>query len=256
MWADLEGWRRNKRDLEDRLVLASRRAALRSKHPTSDGGGASSGEGVAATQRDEDFAVDDGDEDAWVHDGIDDIHIDPETKRAASEHSYDEKSIDAEYDPHQKQESNVVNKTRVTTIAEVIPMNVDAFDQEEAPSSQVMSSSSSSTSRMQHDKHNQHQHKPTGADSTRRQQMAQQRQVHMQPAAHLTIEQAQRVVEDQAAPKFWGSESAPSLMSVLMLTPPASSSPEAASSTKTKTKTTTPRATTMSAGREQVLRAH
>jgi len=51
--------------------------------------------------RDEDFAIDDGDEDAWVHDGIDDIHIDPETRRAASELAREESSsIDAEYEPH------------------------------------------------------------------------------------------------------------------------------------------------------------
>lgn len=74
----------------------------------------------ATTRQPEDeFGVDeDGEEDAWVHDGVDDISIDPETKRAASELSYDEQSIDAEYEP----KSNVVNRTRVTTIEEVIPM--------------------------------------------------------------------------------------------------------------------------------------
>lgn len=83
------------------------------------------------------FNVDDGDEDSWVHDGVDDIQIDPETKQAASEHSYDQdKSIDAEYDPHSGQQSNlipsvdddtepIVNRTRVTTITEVIPTRVD-----------------------------------------------------------------------------------------------------------------------------------
>ena len=73
--------------------------------------------------RDEDFAIDDGDEDAWVHDGIDDIHIDPETRRAASELSRDEQaSIEAEYAEQQPVGSApLVNRTRVTTISEVIP---------------------------------------------------------------------------------------------------------------------------------------
>lgn len=73
----------------------------------------------SARPADDEFEVDaDGNEDAWVHDGVDDIQIDPETKRAASELSYDEQSIDAEYEP----KSTLVNKTRITTIAEVIPM--------------------------------------------------------------------------------------------------------------------------------------
>lgn len=137
IWSDLEGWRRNKRDIEDRLVLASRRAAIRRRH--SDG---SDEVGSGKKNEDEDFAIDDGNEDAWVHDGVDDIHIDPETKRAASELSQDESSsIDAEYEPNggggsggsgggQGSESPpVVNRTRVTTISEVIPMsNSDEID--------------------------------------------------------------------------------------------------------------------------------
>lgn len=132
IWSDLEGWRRNKRDIEDRLVLASRRAAAAaaaSRRPPADGH-------AARGNNDEDFAIDDGDEDAWVHDGVDDIHIDPETKRAASELSRDESnSIDAEYDPnnggaaHESESPPpVVNRTRVTTISEVIPMNSDELD--------------------------------------------------------------------------------------------------------------------------------
>lgn len=89
-------------------MLASRRAEQRRR----------------ASNRDaDDFSVDDGDEDAWAHDGIDDIHIDPETKRAASELSLDEKSIDAEYD-----QAQVPNRTRVTTISEVIPMTSNNQD--------------------------------------------------------------------------------------------------------------------------------
>lgn len=79
----------------------------------------------ARANEDPDFVVDDGDEDAWVHDGVDDIHIDPETKRAASEHSYDERSIDSEYEPREEQQDRIKNRTRITTIAEVIPMSVD-----------------------------------------------------------------------------------------------------------------------------------
>lgn len=90
-----------------------------------------------ADEMDAAFNVDDGDEDAWVHDGVDDIQIDPETRRAATELSYDqEPSIDAEYDPHGPPQSGqagaldddaepIVNRTRVTTISEVIPTRVD-----------------------------------------------------------------------------------------------------------------------------------
>jgi hypothetical protein len=126
IWADLDGWRRNKRDIEDRIVLASRRAGLRQRRRADD------------KSNDDDFEVDDGNEDAWVHDGVDDIHIDPETKRAASELSRDEASIDAEYEPQgggggggggQEGESQpVANRTRITTIQEVIPMNTDELD--------------------------------------------------------------------------------------------------------------------------------
>lgn len=128
VWSDLEGpaWRRNKRDLEDRIVLASRRAAQKRKADE------------AASQEDPDFVVDDGDEDAWVHDGIDDIHIDPETKRAASELSHDERSIDAEYEPKEQ----LANRTRITTISEVIPMNMDgqSGDEQGSPSNDRESS--------------------------------------------------------------------------------------------------------------------
>lgn len=103
--------RRNKRDLEDRIVLASRRAAARAN---------------------DDFNVDDGDEDAWVHDGVDDIHIDPETRRAASELASDtERQLDAEYDPSEPAEGRVLNRTRITTIAEVIPMRAPSTSADE-----------------------------------------------------------------------------------------------------------------------------
>lgn len=72
---------------------------------------------------DGDADADYGGDDAWVHDGIDDVHIDPETKNAASEMSYDEKSIDAEYAPYQQRQQQ--NKTRLTTITEVIPILSD-----------------------------------------------------------------------------------------------------------------------------------
>lgn len=95
---------------------------------------------IPTTRRSDDmdgsFNVDDGDEDAWVHDGVDDIQIDPETRRAASELSYDqERNIDAEYEPNGRQTNPVVevdedgdpiiNRTRITTISEVIPTRVD-----------------------------------------------------------------------------------------------------------------------------------
>lgn len=112
VWGDLDGWRRNKRDVEDRMMLASRRRA------------AAVGRQRPANNADEEFAIDDGDEDAWVHDGIDDIQIDPETKRAASEISSsladDTNTIDSEYEPQQQQ---VLNRTKVTTISEVIPID-------------------------------------------------------------------------------------------------------------------------------------
>ena len=89
--------------------------------------------------KDEDFAIDDGDEDAWVHDGIDDIHIDPETKRAANEVSQDNSensNIDSEYDPasgqqqpssssreEQQQEQQLGDGESIRTIARVIPVN-------------------------------------------------------------------------------------------------------------------------------------
>lgn len=111
--------------------------------------------------------MDDGDEDAWVHDGIDDIHIDPETKRAASELSRDESSsIDAEYDPSgasgQAQASAgepIVNRTRITTIAEVIPMG--ASDLEPTGAVQLLSGTASA---------------------------------RYLPAAYLTLDQVQRLV--------------------------------------------------------------
>lgn len=104
------------------------------------------------------FPVDDGNEDAWVHDGVDDIQIDPETKRAASELNSDQapSSLDAEYEPvgggggggpassadggdGQQAASSVgvptdedgnpiYNRTRVTTISEVIPTRVEGAD--------------------------------------------------------------------------------------------------------------------------------
>lgn len=117
IWNDLEGWRRNKRDIEDRIILASRQAAARVRQNQRERGS----DGLSGDKSD-DFTIDDGDEDAWVHDGVDDIHIDPETKRAASELSQDEKSVDSEYDQPQP----VVNRTRVTTISEVIPMQAPA----------------------------------------------------------------------------------------------------------------------------------
>lgn len=133
--------RRNKRDIEDRIVLASRRAARQERN--------------REPPEDLDYAVNDDDVDAWVHDGVDDIHIDPETKRAASEHSYDEKSIDAEYEPREAP----LNRTRVTTIAEVIPIGQEDSGQ--------------------------------GGDSSRLVR-------HYVPAAHLSLEQIQRLIQSQS----------------------------------------------------------
>lgn len=116
-WADLDGWRRDKREIEDRTRLASRREAARAL-------------ARANNQNEEEFAIDDGDEDAWVHDGIDDIQIDPETKKAASELSSswsdDGNTIDSEYEPNHQQQQQLVNRTRVTTISEVIPTSAAA----------------------------------------------------------------------------------------------------------------------------------
>lgn len=101
------------------------------------------------------FNVDDGNEDAWVHDGVDDIHIDPETRHAANQLNQDQaaNSLDAEYEPQgsgagqsagadEQSETGdnkaasssalptdehgnpIVNRTRITTISEVIPTRV------------------------------------------------------------------------------------------------------------------------------------
>lgn len=70
--------------------------------------------------------IDDGEEGGWVNDGVDDISIDPETQRAASEHSYGlDKNLDAEYEPE------VANRTRVTTITEVIPISLRPSDDQD-----------------------------------------------------------------------------------------------------------------------------
>lgn len=106
---------RNKRSLQAsdfRRAERRKRAPRQRNRPPSD---------------EDDFSVEDGDEDAWVNDGVDDIQIDPETKRAASELSHDERSIDAEYEPYASKEAPVPNRTRITTIAEVIPMSDDSY---------------------------------------------------------------------------------------------------------------------------------
>lgn len=152
IWQDLEGWRRNKRDIEDRIVLASRRAAQRRRANINNQG------------EDPDFVVDDGDEDAWVHDGVDDIHIDPETKKAASELSYDEKSIDSEYEPKEQ----VANRTRITTISEVIPINLDSDSQQSTNDNQQDDRESSKIV------------------------------THYLPASHLSIDQVQRLINNKS----------------------------------------------------------
>lgn len=110
--------RRIKRDLDDVASELQRRLAAEAKRQS-----------IRLNSKPEDleFQMDDGDVDAWVHDGVDDIHIDPETRQAASQLSHDERSIDAEYEPHQASEQDVpiVNGTRLTTITEVIPMRRD-----------------------------------------------------------------------------------------------------------------------------------
>ena len=99
--------------------------------------------------------VDFGDDDSWVHDGVDNIHIDPETKRAASELAHDEaNSIDAEYEPNENSNDGAgtsgaaadeaptyVNRTRVTTIAEVIPVPTSDDGDNSDGGSQAASSS-------------------------------------------------------------------------------------------------------------------
>lgn len=113
------------------------------------------------------FNVDDGNEDAWVHDGVDDIHIDPETRLAANQLNQDQaaNSLDAEYEPQSgnQQDSSgndgsnqgdnnaaasnsvlptdedgnpIVNRTRVTTISEVIPTRVRPQDGDAGAESQ------------------------------------------------------------------------------------------------------------------------
>lgn len=116
-WRSVEesNWRRNKRELARRAAPANERRTSSTSSLKSD------------NYRDEDFAIDDGDEDAWVHDGIDDIHIDPETKRAASELSKDEtSSIDSEYEPGggdsaAHQQKPAVGTPEEGAISEVIP---------------------------------------------------------------------------------------------------------------------------------------
>lgn len=133
----------------------------------------------------DDFAVEDGDEDAWVHDGVDDIHIDPETKKAASELSVDERSIDAEYEPYAHKEPPVLNRTRITTIAEVIPMNTDDADSNDKDSSKVnwhfLSPPTSASSGN------------TGAPAAASQKSP---SVYL-PASYLTIDQAQKLIGQQ-----------------------------------------------------------
>lgn len=169
VWRDLEGWRRNKRDLEDRLTLASRRAERRDRQQT-----------------DDDFTVDDGDEDAWVHDGIDDIQIDPETKKAASELSYDERSIDAEYEPYAHKEPPILNRTRITTIAEVIPMSDDS-EGADRDSTKVNWRFLPPQSPSQ-----QHTHSGTESEGW----SSNQPTVYL-PASYLTIDQAQKLIDHQ-----------------------------------------------------------
>lgn len=135
---------RFKRELKFARKLRHRRRKLRAASNTGDNAGPTSTASLD-NNKDEDFAIDDGDEDAWVHDGIDDIHIDPETKRAASELNRDNEqtSIDSEYDPNSGQAGQstsasqpaIVNRTRITTIAEVIPLVKDEADLEDADDS-------------------------------------------------------------------------------------------------------------------------
>lgn len=163
-------WRRSKRDLEDRLVLASRRDQRRQRNKK-----------AAAASKDEDeFSVEDGDEDAWVHDGVDDIHIDPETKKAASELSYDERSIDAEYEPHGQKEPPVLNRTRITTIAEVIPMNDEANEEANERDSSKLDWRVLPAPALE-------QRRPAGSLA----------QAAFLPASYLTIEQAQKLIGQQ-----------------------------------------------------------
>lgn len=164
IWGELDGagWRRNKRDIENRIRLASSRSNSRTRS------------NVASAPDDESFAIDDGDEDAWVHDGIDDIHIDPETKRAASEvsSSVDDSSIDSEYEPKEQQ---LVNRTRVTTISEVIPIAAP----EGAAGADDSGDSTSLSSRYM---------RPAASVSG------------YLPAALLTLDQARRLVETNQPP--------------------------------------------------------
>lgn len=188
VWSGLEGWRRKKRDLEDRILLASRRSIKRRRRMSNK----ANDYGL-----NDEFNVEDGDEDSWVNDGIDDIHIDPETKKAASEMSMDEKSIDSEYDPHQKaDESKIVNRTKITTIAEVIPMKVAADfgdgpeDKDSTrinwrflPPSQTQAGAGAAVERV-----------PTLITTAQ-----------LLPASFLSIDQAQELVAQQAEPHFWSS---------------------------------------------------
>lgn len=182
IWSDFEGLRRNKRDLEDRIVLASRRAARRNKASSAGQGGDN-----------DDFSVDDGDEDAWVHDGVDDIHIDPETKRAASELSYDEKSIDDEYRPYQQNQDAVMNRTRITTITDVIPMNVQDSDSDGGVDGGGSGDSSRVITRFL---------RPPGA---------------FLPAAWLTMDQVQRLFAQQEE----GGQTASTVIQTRVTSPPA-----------------------------------
>lgn len=176
--------KRNKRDIEDAISLAS----LRQRQ--------------AAQKRKEadEYNVDDGDEDAWIHDGVDDIQIDPETKRAASELSFDEKSIDAEYDPHQMKadENKIVNKTRVTTISEVIPMNVPTDFGDGPMEDKEFTGDKDST---QIDS----QYLPPPPPTTTIPTILTAHQYL--PASHLSLDQAQQLVSQQAEPHFWSSAS-------------------------------------------------
>lgn len=187
---------RNKRDIEDAISLASlrRQAAQRRKEA-------------------DEYNVDDGDEDAWIHDGVDDIQIDPETKKAASELSFDEKSIDAEYDPHQMKadENKIVNKTRVTTISEVIPMNVPT-DFGDGPMEDKDFTGDKDSTRINS------QYLPPPSQTTRTMTPPALTKTtstipailttsHLLPASYLSLDQAQQLVAQQTEPHFWSSAS-------------------------------------------------